>query len=384
MTISIPAGRTIALEAKSGGGYQAVGLAVSGNFTPLVANDFSSGTIGSQDPDWLRSEYQTSVVKSGSQALSVRTNPAEPDGACGGSPLYAGRQSLPVDIPVGKTIWQRFYMYFPSSFSFGYSYNKWNLLLADGAYSAGATTLSFIKDRTIRSEEVGERVAIRLDSGQWHFTRAAAGSDSVTTTLVIEDPLPSSVASGNEIKTGSLAEAQFCGGAVIDGSSGGGLKFLVFSPNSGTARIYLQPLTPHKDVTGGGELNRILLEYGAQSAGSVGQQAVIPRDRWFSIQMATKVATTTNDGFVRAWLDDELIIEATGINTISPTATGIAQWGLGDYWNGMPYTDGQPGRDTFYIDEVIVATDMDGYGAPTSTDANGNPYIASSVLAGNL
>lgn len=356
---------------------------VGGSFTPMVAEDFSSGSLGSQSADWTRSEFQNSVVKSGSQALQLKTDPAQPGGACGGSVWYGGRQNLPVDIPVGKTVWQRIWAYFPSEFSFGYSYNKWNMLAAAQFYSGGETSIAFTESNTTRPEEEGAAVSIQLDSGTWHHTTTAAGTDNAANILAIADPLPSAVSPGNKIKTGSLAEAQQCGTDIIDGSAIGGLKFLVFSPNSGNPRIYLQPMTPHKEVTGG-TLGRILDEYGPQSVGLINGQITIPRDQWISFQLAVKVANTQGDGWLRAWMDDELVAERLNINTISTSATGISQWGIGDYWNGMPFTDGLAGRDTFYIDDIIVASDVDGYGAPTDTDANGNAYIATTTLVGDL
>jgi hypothetical protein len=72
----------------------------------------------------------------------------------------------------------------------------------------------------------------------------------------------------------------------------------------------------------------------------------------------------------------------TGETTAAGAA--IVEWGLGDYWNGVPWTDGQPGRTDFWIDEVIVATDADGYSGPSTTDSGGHAYIPSCVRVADL
>jgi len=54
-------------------------------------------------------------------------------------------------------------------------------------------------------------------------------------------------------------------------------------------------------------------------------------------------------------------------------------WGIGNYWNGVPWTDGGLGRTDFWVDEIILATDMEGYGAPDTLDDGGRPYIPSNM-----
>ena len=124
----------------------------------------------------------------------------------------------------------------------------------------------------------------------------------------------------------------------------------------------------------------LIVESGAQvTSGSYS----VPRDQWVALQMAVNIKKDTT-GWARVWADDQLIVDRSGIRTISDDATGINQYGIGDYWNGFPYTDGLAGRDAFYIDEIMVASDQEGYGEPTGIDANGNAYIAPSTLAAGI
>ena len=48
------------------------------------------------------------------------------------------------------------------------------------------------------------------------------------------------------------------------------------------------------------------------------------------------------------------------------------------------YTDGAPDRNSFYIDDIILASDLPGYGAPTGVDAAGNAYIDPATRVGDL
>ncbi len=59
---------------------------------------------------------------------------------------------------------------------------------------------------------------------------------------------------------------------------------------------------------------------------------------------------------------------------------------MGDYWNGIPYTPtiGDSSIADFWLDEVIIASDIDGYGAPTTLDSGGRPYISPNTVAGDL
>ena len=276
-------------------------------FTAMIAEDFESKTLGAATDDgWWKSDYVDTISKAGSKSLKLRASMRE-TGSCpyGEAALFfGGRQPTPANVPVGETVWQRIYLYFPTTYSFGYMYS---------------------------------------------------GGDS--------------------------AELSACGlGTGDDGNAT--RKFLVFSPNSGTARIYLNYSCSRRQISQPSDA-RLWLFVEANTAGNVNAECAIPLGRWFALQFAVKVATN-NTGWARAWLDDELILESTGIQTIAGSASAVTEWGIGDYWNGYPWFDGEADRDSFYVDDVVVASTASGYGAPTGEDASGNAYISPLTLAGDL
>lgn len=275
----------------------------AGGYLPLVAQDYSNATIGgAPEEDWRHSEIVESPSFSGNRSARLGRNmalgdPVDPN-QCGGS-FYGRRVSMPL-VPLGKSVWQRFRVYFPSNFSWGFAYG-------------------------------------------------ANESDNPC-------------------------------GRPTDGTSTS-LKFLVFSPNIGTARIYLNLDCPRRQI--GQKANpgiRILMEGGANP---IANNLVIPEDQWVSFQLGIKVSNT-GDGWARLWVDDQLLCEGVNINTVASQATGLNEWGIGDYWNGVPWTDGGEGREHFYVDDIIVAADIDGYGAPTSFDSFGNKYISPMVSVNQI
>lgn len=72
--------------------------------------------------------------------------------------------------------------------------------------------------------------------------------------------------------------------------------------------------------------------------------AVLPRDRWFCLRVRMAIA---DDGFVEVFADDELVLNATGIDT-SP-ADGVAAFRVGVDWSSE--------QDDFFevfIDDVVL------------------------------
>lgn len=170
-------------------------------------------------------------------------------------------------------------------------------------------------------------------------------------------------------------EASACGRSA-DGNLW--LKWLVFAPDIGTARVYLMPTAARRALVNDNPRIRIISE-ALHRPGDFGVD--LPRDRWFSLQMAVHVSSG-DDGFIRAWLDDEYLGEVVGPTTVE--GASLVEWGLGDYWNGVPWTDGEPGRSELWVDEIVVASDADGYEPPTGVDAEGHPFIPSCVRAADL
>ncbi|MEW7277520.1 heparin lyase I family protein [Aquimarina sp. 2201CG1-2-11] len=168
---------------------------------------------------------------------------------------------------------------------------------------------------------------------------------------------------------GDEVDAEACN-QFADGNTW--LKWMVVSPTSG-GRVYLQPSENRRNITHA--VNQIRLITGTDND-FLDIEAVFPKDQWFALQIAVKVSNGS-DGFVRAWIDDTFLGEKKG--PTFPEEASIMDWGIGDYWNGVPWTDGEAGRTAFWIDEIILATDIEGYGAPTTLDKGGRPYINASA-----
>lgn len=156
------------------------------------------------------------------------------------------------------------------------------------------------------------------------------------------------------------------------------LKWLVLAPDIGTARIYLSPTATRRAVAPTERRVRIISE-ALHRPGDF--TAELPRDRWFALQIAVRVSDG-DDGFIRAWIDDEYLGEVQGRTAVS--GASLVEWGIGDYWNGVPWTDGAEGRTDFWIDEIVVASDADGYDAPTGRDSGGRAYIPSCIRVSDL
>jgi hypothetical protein len=78
-----------------------------------------------------------------------------------------------------------------------------------------------------------------------------------------------------------------------------------------------------------------------------GSGTVAPRDMWFCVRL--HVVISASDGAIEVWVDDELAIEASGIDTLA--AGGIEKIAFGITWS-LP--DEPP--CLVYVDDVIVDT----------------------------
>lgn len=292
-----PSAINLALKNIMGFSRGAFDPSASRNYTPLKNVVFRNQTVGTTPPVFGYGAAVTNDIPGvyESKCIKIVTSPTNPGVTCGAHG-FAGRFLLDETIPVGKTIWQRVKLFFPSEFSFGYAYS-------------GST--------------------------------------------------PSSPASDG------------CAGLSADGNNSG-TKFMVFAPDSGTARIYYN--VSNSVRTTAQSLSTGVLAIESNPGGQQPAPYVFPRDEWFTLEMACKVAKDSS-GYVRIWLNGILISESVDQRTIADVASGISEAGIGDYFNGTPWTDGMAGRDTFYIDEILVATDIDGFGSPDATDAAGNAMI---------
>ena len=181
------------------------------------------------------------------------------------------------------------------------------------------------------------------------------------------------------------AEASGCGKSADMGNTGN--KWMNFDSPGTSGKVYIKiPSSRRKAAQPSGddpERKTIIIENEAGSAGTTSSGMSVPLDRWFSMQLGMKVSRD-NTGWVRLWIDNELEAEQLNVNTIQAGDTAITNWGIGDWWNGVPWTDGSPGEDDLWLDEIIIASDMPGYGAPTGVDAAGNAYIDPATRVGDL
>lgn len=167
--------------------------------------------------------------------------------------------------------------------------------------------------------------------------------------------------------------------AVACGVSNDGnawLKDIVFSPTTG-GRIYIQPAVNRRNITQTAG-NRIISEVGP----IFNDEALVtyPLNSWFTHQVEIYVHDTAA-GYIREWINTTLVNTASGANV--QAANNIKEWGIGDYWNGIPYTNGSAGLHQ-WVREVIIATDVSGYGAPTGLDSGNRVYIDPNTTVAGL
>jgi len=93
---------------------------------------------------------------------------------------------------------------------------------------------------------------------------------------------------------------------------------------------------------------------------------VLPRDQWTALQLAWKISST-GDGWYRAWADDTYLGGCDAPNV--PDGYTVATWGIGNYWNGLAWVQGDS-TSAFYIDDIIITADQ-----PNTVDSGGRPYI---------
>lgn len=190
--------------------------------------------------------------------------------------------------------------------------------------------------------------------------------------------LPSTLPMGYCFGGSDSAEASTCG-KPADGN--GQTKFLVMSQDQAAAgRMYFNLRTPRRAM--GLDNGCVIISEVGAGAPVTNTTYVIPRDAWFTMQMHIYAHSTA--GFVRAWVDEDYIGQLTK-NTLSTSGRKIKEWGIGNYWNGVPWTDGGGTRtDHFWIRDVIIATDYTGYGAPLSSDSGGRTYINPELTVADL
>lgn len=262
---------------------------------------------------------------------------------------------------------------------------------SNGTVYPGSRSNRMTYDNT-RSYNSSQSMKLQLDQGEPPATCGGNhffGGRFVLPTLIPEGYniwyrarfyFPSTLPLGYNFGTSDSAEATTCGKSA-DGP--GFFKFLVLAPDTGTARLYVMPPMQRRGF--GLTAGNLHVNSEAQNTGDSTYSWTVPRDQWFSLQVQVKVSSAaTGGGFMRVWIDDQFILQHDKA-TIANSAYKIEEWGIGDYWNGVPWTDGQLSTtDSFWMDDVIIATDYPGYGAPNTVDSGGRPYISNATTVNNI
>ena len=260
-----------------------------------------------------------------------------------------------------------------SDLGLGEDFLDWRRSVADDTHS-------FTRGRAVRVRtNPGEELLPACSGGPFFAGRSRLPAPvpiGRTIWYQVHQYIPSTFSFGYKYSSGDRDAARSCS-QPSDGNSS--LKWLVLAPDVGTARIYMNPSVARRSVDPVERNLRVVSE--ALHELCIARDVHLPRDRWFSLQMAVRVSAG-DDGFIRLWMDGEFLVEVEG-RTVGP-ATALIEWGLGDYWNGVPWTDGAEGRTDFWVDEIIVASDADGYDAPTGVDSGGRTYIAPCTRVADL
>lgn len=150
-------------------------------------------------------------------------------------------------------------------------------------------------------------------------------------------------------------------------------KFLVMArPGHGSPRMYVQPRSPFKVDHGDPEFYGTGLYVNHDGLGDaycrlMEETYTFPRDRWFALQMAWHVATD-GSAWIRVWSDDEFLGECPGAGAV-PDGYVVQSWGIGDYWNGGAWIQGDSTGD-FWLDDVVLTAET-----PNTVDVGGRPFV---------
>jgi hypothetical protein len=74
-------------------------------------------------------------------------------------------------------------------------------------------------------------------------------------------------------------------------------------------------------------------------------ELTIPRDRWFCFRVRTEISDS--DGLVQAFVDDQLALEVTGIDTLPPEGVRL-------FRAGVDWSSGQDAFFEIYMDDLVV------------------------------
>jgi len=306
---------------------------------------------------------------------------------CGGGNAYAWRDNFPVVIPEGHVIWFKTRLYIPSTMPIGFVYNQNTPSGGDsnklsGTYSGGATQITVLTNAgaAYSSYSIGNDIAIKLDTGSWHFT-TVSGKNTNIVTLTSALPSAASSSANSTVLFGDSAQAQFCGtqdnrngtgsSYPIDGNED--VKFMMLSSQDSDPVNYTYIKQERRGF--GYNLGFAAISEHENSTGGIdfSSQYTVPRDQWFTLQMAMKISSVSLGGYIRMWFNDNYLGELA--TRTCNTYKYIGRWGIGDYWNGSPWTNGTTATDSFWVDDVILATDYGPYGGILTQDSGGRLWI---------
>jgi len=337
-----------------------------------------------------RSTYSNTRGYLGSTSIKSRLVQGQPAIICGGAHQFAWRDNFPVEIPEGHTIWYRARLYIPSTLPLGYNYTgNGDSLKFSGSYLAGATNITLLDNSgtAYTNYNIGDSILVRLDNNNLHYTTVSSKSTNVVT---LTNALPSAASNtaNNNIYFRDLAEATYCGnvgGSTLYTDGSGTLKFFCLMPGDGSVGYGVNYLNLQVDRRGfGNNLGLYVISENQNDTGGADyNDAIVPRDQWFTLQMAVKVGSADNSGFIRTWLNGNFVGELITA-TSNPSKTSIGRWGIGDYWNGIPWTNGTTATDSFWIDDIILASDYGPYGGILKQDSGGRLYIPDSLTVRDI
>lgn len=351
--------------------------------TPLkiiVPNDAANASLvdfGTNQGN--RTKYDNTKSYLGSKSIKSTLLQGQPATICGGRHQYCWRDNLPVNIPEGHTIWYKTRLYIPSTLPLGYNYGGGTTFLkVSGTYSTGASAITLLNNNgtSFTTYSIGDEFVIQLDNGNLHFTTISGKNSNIAT---LTNSLPSAVSntSNNTVSVGDYAGARYCGtqdgtGLYADGNED--LKFMCIQPGNGSVgygvtysflKMQRRGFGTNLSFAAISEHENIPVDFFSQT---------VPRDQWFTLQMAVKLSSASLGGHIRMWFNDNYLGEVA-TRTVDTTVNSIGRWGIGDYWNGVPWTNGTTATDSFWIDDIILATDYGPYGGILTQDSGGRLWI---------
>jgi hypothetical protein len=105
------------------------------------------------------------------------------------------------------------------------------------------------------------------------------------------------------------------------------------------------------------------------------RSTILPRDQWFKVELALSFGVTPlsegGNSYVRYWVNDKLVWNGTGAQTLSGSDHIADALYIFTYWNGEA-----PKSQSLYIDSLVMTSDT-----PSNRDSQGFAYIGDRGVA---